>query len=139
MHFLNKNSGQIEIDDLINSIRKTKMGSSEFVQKSALVALATVIAPHSPKYVPKSFFCLVEHHLQLKNFNWNAFTRRLLLQSITKLKEGGQTTQWPKGNLALLQVQCNFFVFNLIWHHNYLSNISYLYAVPILGKGASID
>ena len=59
-HFFNKKSGEIEIDDLIRNIVKSKSANDEFVQKAVLV-LGTVVAPHSTKYVPKSFYCLVEN------------------------------------------------------------------------------
>ena len=112
-HFLNKNSGEIEIDDLIRDIVKNQPNDDDFIRKTVLILLGTVLAPYSLKYVPKSYYCLVENVLRIHSFNWNAFTLRVLLHSITKFKRENTITRWPKGNLAFVQVRHNYCSLNL--------------------------
>lgn len=109
-HFLNMRSGEIEIDDLIASNNaKHKPDDNEFIQKSVLILLGTLLAPHSRKYVPKSFYCLVENVDRIPTFNWNAFVLGVLMKSIIKLKKEKKIhSKWPKGNLVFIQVLRNY-------------------------------
>ncbi|XP_051211225.1 uncharacterized protein [Lolium perenne] len=58
------------------------------------------------KIVPPKFYALVEDVNGMPKFNWNAFTLRVLLDSIRLVRKGRQIRQWPKGNLGMLQEKC---------------------------------
>ena len=92
------------IDDLIEKIVRNKNADDEFVWMAFLVLLGTIIAPVSNEYIPKNYYALVQDVRQIKKFNWNAFTLRFCLSEIGTVLQPGRVREWPRGNLALLQV-----------------------------------
>jgi hypothetical protein len=102
--FLSKTSENIVIDNLIEDIIKSKATDDDFLRKLVLVLLGTIIAPMSSKIVPKQYYALVDDVKRISKINWNAFTLRVLLDCLRIVKKGKHLRQWPKGNLALLQV-----------------------------------
>ena len=102
--FVNKKNGKILIDDLIEKIVRNKNADDEFVRMAFLVLLGTIIAPVSDEYIPKNYYALVQDVRQIKKFNWNAFTLRFCLSEIGMVLQPGRVREWPRGNLALLQV-----------------------------------
>ena len=92
------------IDNLIEDIIKSKATNDDFLWKLVLVLLGTIIAPMSSKIVPKQYYALVHDVKRISKINWNAFTLRVLLDCLRIVKKGKHLRQWPKGNLALLQV-----------------------------------
>ena len=102
--FLSKTTGNIVIDDLIVDITKNKSADDDFLQKVVLVFLGTVLAPMSSKTVPKQYYALVDDVKRISKINWNAFTLRVLLDCLRNVRKGKHLRQWPRGNLALLQV-----------------------------------
>ena len=102
--FVNKKTGKILIDDLIQKIVRNKNADDEFVQMAFLVLLGTIIAPVSDEYISKNYYALVQDVRQIKKFNWNAFTLRFCLPEIGMDLQPGRVREWPRGNLALLQV-----------------------------------
>ena len=99
--FLSKTSENIV---LIEDIIKSKSTDDDFLRKVVLVLLGTIIAPMSRKIVPKQYYALVDDVKRISKINWNAFTMRVLLDCLRIVKKGKHLRQWPKGNLALLQV-----------------------------------
>nr|XP_040254300.1 uncharacterized protein LOC120972830 [Aegilops tauschii subsp. strangulata] len=59
----------------------------------------------SSTIVPKQYYALVDDVKRISKITWNAFTMRVLLDCLRIVKKGKHLRQWPKGNLALLQVQ----------------------------------
>ena len=102
--FLSKTSENIVIYNLIEDITKSKATDDDFLRKVVLVLLGTIIAPMSSKIVPKQYYTLVHDVKRILKINWNAFTLRVLLDCLRIVKKGKHLRQWPKGNLALLQV-----------------------------------
>ena len=92
------------IDDLIDKIVRNKNTDDEFVRMAFLVLLGTIIAPVSDEYIRKNYYALVQDVRQIKKFNWNAFTLRFCLSEIGVVLQPGRVREWPRGNLALLQV-----------------------------------
>ncbi|XBI11291.1 hypothetical protein VPH35_138381 [Triticum aestivum] len=103
--FLSKTTGNIVIDDLIVDITKNKFANDDFLRRVVLVLLGTVLAPMSSKTVPKQYYALVDDVKRISKINWNAFTLRVLLDCLRNVRKGKHLRQWPRGNLALLQVQ----------------------------------
>nr|XP_051221957.1 uncharacterized protein LOC127340223 [Lolium perenne] len=101
--FISKSTGNIIIDELIDDIIKSKLTDDDFLRRVVLVLLGTVLAPMVMKIVPHKFYALVEDVNQISKINWNAFTLRVLLDSIRLVRKGRQIRQWPKGNLGMLQ------------------------------------
>ncbi|KAM0904779.1 hypothetical protein ACQ4PT_017776 [Festuca glaucescens] len=101
--FLSKATGNIVIDDLIADIIKSKLADDDFLRKVVLVLLGTVLAPMATKIVPHKFYALVEDVNRMPKINWNAFTLRVLMDSVRLGRKGRQICQWPKGNLGMLQ------------------------------------
>ena len=92
------------IDDLIEKIVKNKNADDEFVWMTFLILLGTIIAPVSDEYISKNYYALVQDVRLIKKFNWNAFTLRFCLSEIGTVLRPGHVREWPRGNLALLQV-----------------------------------
>ncbi|XP_071678271.1 uncharacterized protein [Lolium perenne] len=101
--FISKSTGNIVIDELIDDIIKSKLADDDFLRRVVLVLLGTVLAPMATKIVPHKFYALVEDVNRISKINWNAFTLRVLLDSIRLVRKGRQIRQWPKGNLGMLQ------------------------------------
>lgn len=106
-HFMNKKSGQIVIDDLIKNIIESGTYDDDFVRKAVLVLIGTVIAPYSTKFVPLRYYKLMEDVEVIKSYNWNNFTLRVCMDGIKATNKNVQRFEWPKGNLALIQVNLN--------------------------------
>ena len=70
--------------------------------------VGTVLAPFSPVIVPKNYYAIVEDVERMENLNLNEFTLRHVLDSIESVMSNKCMRQWPKGNLAMLQVQFEF-------------------------------
>ena len=102
--FLSKTTGNIVIDDLIVDITKNKSADDDFLRRVVLVLLGTVLAPMSSKTVPKQYYALVDDVKRISKINWNVFTLRVLLDCLHNVRKGKHLRQWPRGNLALLQV-----------------------------------
>ena len=102
--FLSKSTGNIVIGELIDDIIKSKLADDDFLRRVVLVLLGTVLAPMATKIIPHKFYALVEDVNRMSKINWNAFTLRVLLDSIRLVRKGRQMRQWPKGNLGMLQV-----------------------------------
>lgn len=96
------------IDKLIESIVSNGTYDDDFVRRTMLVLLGTIIAPHSTKNIPRSFYKLVHDVDAIKSFNWNVFTLRVCMDSVTKTVKDLKKFKWPVGNLALLQVHPHF-------------------------------
>nr|XP_040251964.1 uncharacterized protein LOC109761141 [Aegilops tauschii subsp. strangulata] len=105
--FLSKTTGNIVIDDLIVDITKNKFANDDFLRRVVLVLLGTVLAPMSSKTVPKQYYALVDDVKRISKINWNAFTLRVLLDCLRNVRKGKHLRQWPRGNLALLQIEDN--------------------------------
>ena len=114
--FLSKTSENIVIDNLIDDIIKSKATDDDFLRKVLLVLLGTIIAPMSSKIVPKQYYALVYDVKRISKINWNAFTMRVLLDCLRIVKKGKHPRQWPKGNLALLQVHISDLLHNVNYH-----------------------
>jgi hypothetical protein len=138
-NFLNRNTENIVINELIHDIIESGATDDVFLQKVVLVLISTVLAPSSRKIVNPSYYCLVENVDRIKRLNWNAFTLEYCLECLSIVKEAGKVKrQWPNGNLALIQVSS--FVNYLIMHCNYLSchlQCYTLYSDHVLGEGTS--
>ncbi|KAK1614750.1 hypothetical protein QYE76_049576 [Lolium multiflorum] len=80
--FLSKSTGNIVIDELIDDIIKSKLADDDFLRRVVLVLIGTVLAPMATKIVPPKFYALVEDVERMSKINWNAFTLRVLLDSI---------------------------------------------------------
>ena len=102
--FLSNTSENIVIDNLIEDIIKSKATDDDFLRKVVLVLLGTIIAPMLSKIVPKQYYALVDDVKRISKINWNVFTLRVLLDCLRIVNKGKHLRQWPKGNLALLQV-----------------------------------
>jgi hypothetical protein len=109
-HFLSKSTENIVIDDLIADIIKSKAADDDFVRKVVLVLLGTVLAPMHSKIIPKQYYALVIDVKRISKINWNAFTLRVLLDCLRIVRKGRHLRQWPKGNLALMQVHSSSIV-----------------------------
>lgn len=103
-YYVNKNTSNIMIDDLIDIIVKGKSADDDFVRMTVLVLLGTIIAPVSTKFVPKQYYALVQDVKRIAKINWNNFTLRICLHEIGKVLQDGRVKNWPMGNLALVQV-----------------------------------
>ena len=68
-HFLDPRNGEIVIDQLIENIVKSDMYYDDFVRRTVLVLLSTIIALHSNKHVRHSFYKLVDDVDAIKSFN----------------------------------------------------------------------
>jgi hypothetical protein len=103
-HFLSKKSGNIRIDELIADVIESKVADHDFLRKTVLVLLGTVLAPQYKITIPKPYYAIVQDVHRIKKLNFNEFTRSFLMGSLKKIETGYEMRQWPKGNLALLQV-----------------------------------
>jgi hypothetical protein len=103
-HFLNKSTGSLSIDGLISDAIKSGLADDDFLRRAVLVALGTVLAPQSSSTVPLEYWTIVKYVSRLKKMNFNGFTRSYLINNIKKLRSEHEMVQWPRGNLALLQV-----------------------------------
>ena len=81
---MDKNSGEIVIDELIDQIVHSGSYDDDFVRRAILVLIGTVIAPHSTKTVPRHFYKLVEDVDAIKLYNWNAFMLHVCIDGISK-------------------------------------------------------
>lgn len=115
-HFLSRSTENIVIDDLISDIIKNKSTDDDFLRRVVLVLLGTVLAPMHLKIVPKQYYALVVDVPRISRINWNAFTLSVLLDCLRIVRKGKHLRQWPKGNLALMQVYTYtiFFLKSLI-------------------------
>ncbi|KAM3215572.1 hypothetical protein ACQJBY_067537 [Aegilops geniculata] len=104
--FVDAQSGEIVIDQLINNIVSSGTYDDDFVRRAVLVLLGTIIAPHSTRHVPHYFYQLVADVDAIKSYNWNAFTLRVCIEGITKTVKDVRNFKWPVGNLALIQYMC---------------------------------
>lgn len=102
--FINKSSGNIKIEDLIDDIKKEKASDDDFVRRAMLVFIGTVAAPTSRITVPKPYYCLVEDVPRIFEINWNHFMLRFLIDSLKEYVVPSSVRAWPKGNLGLPQV-----------------------------------
>jgi hypothetical protein len=141
-HFLSKSTENIVIDDLIADIIKNKSADDDFLRKVVLVLLGTILAPMHSKIVPKQYYALVADVKRIFKINWNAFTLRILLDCLRLVRKGKHLRQWPKGNLALLQVLLALIYLISLNHCKFiilisLTTIPYVYVVLVLGEGAT--
>ncbi|XBI19276.1 hypothetical protein VPH35_060845 [Triticum aestivum] len=101
--FLDSNTGEMMIDELIENIIASGTYDDDFLRRIVLVLLGTVLAPQSTKEVPNAYYKLVHDVEAIKAFNWNAFTLRVCIEGFTKTLSDLTKFTWPIGNLALLQ------------------------------------
>ncbi|XP_048528365.1 uncharacterized protein LOC125507883 [Triticum urartu] len=101
--FLDSNTGEMMIDDLIENIVASGTYDDDFLRRIVLVLLGTVLAPQSTTEVPNAYYKLVQDVEAIKAYNWNAFTLRVCVEGITKTLSDLTKFTWPIGNLALLQ------------------------------------
>ena len=109
--FLDSNTGEMMIDELIENIVASGTYDDDFLRRIVLVLLGTVLAPHSTKEVPNAYYKLVENVEAIKAFNWNAFTLRVCVEGFTKTLSDLTKFTWPIGNLAILQVNLMLYLF----------------------------
>ena len=105
VRFLDIRTKILVIDDLINNIVESGDTDDDFVRRVVLVLLGTIIAPRSTKIIPKSYYALVQDINRMRKLNLNDFTLRRCIEGIILVKKGKVIRHWPKGNVALLQVQ----------------------------------
>ncbi|KAF7107830.1 hypothetical protein CFC21_108408 [Triticum aestivum] len=101
--FLDSNTGEMMIDELIENIVASGTYDDDFLRRIVLVLLGTVLAPQSTKEVPNAYYKLVHDVEAIKAFNWNAFTLCVCVEGFTKTLSDLTKFTWPIGNLALLQ------------------------------------
>ena len=104
--FLDKKTGEIVIDELIDQIVQSGSYDDDFVRRAVLVLIGTVIAPHSTKIVPPQFYKLVEDVDAIKLYNWNAFMLHVCIDGISKTVKDQRKFKWLVGNLSLIHVFC---------------------------------
>ena len=109
--FLDSNTGEMMIDELIENIVASGTYDDDFLRRIVLVLLGTVLAPQSMKEVPNAYYKLVHDVEAIKAFNWNAFTLRVCVEGFTKTLSDLTKFTWPIGNLALLQVNLMLYLF----------------------------
>jgi hypothetical protein len=102
--FLSKATDNIVIDELIADVIKSKVADDDFLRKTVLILLGTVLAPQSHTTIPKPYYALVQYVQRVKKLNFNEFTLCFLLDSLKQIGTGLEKRQWPTGNVALLQV-----------------------------------
>ena len=102
--FLDKNTGELVIDELIDQIVNSGSYDDDFVRRAILVLIGTVIAPHSTKTVPRQFYKLEKDVDAIKLYNWNAFMLHVCIDGISKTVRDQRKFRWPVGNLSLIQV-----------------------------------
>jgi hypothetical protein len=82
------------------------------------------------KIVPQQYYALVANVKRISKINWNEFTLRILLDSLRLVRKGKQLRQWPKGNLALLQVHLALIYLIFLNHckiyHTYIANYNFV-------------
>jgi hypothetical protein len=100
----NYNASGLLIDDMVNLTLSSRVPTDLVVRGFVLLLLGTVIAPVSRERIPISYYGLVQDVATIEHINWNALTLGFLKDSLALLKAGDHYTQWPSGNLALLQV-----------------------------------
>ena len=103
--FLCSRTKNLVINNLIASIVHSGDTDDDFVRRVVLVLLGTIIAPRSTKIIPKSYYALVQDINRMRKLNLNDFTLRRCIEGIILVKKGKVIRHWPKGNVALLQVQ----------------------------------
>lgn len=137
--FVDSNTGQMMIDQLIEHIVASGTYDDDFLRRIVLVLLGTVLAPHSTKEVPNAFYKLVEDVEAIKAFNWNAFTLRICIEGITKTQSDTTKFTWPVGNLALLQVNLTLYncLMRVIFSKKTFANVLHVCAVLVLGESAA--
>ena len=117
-HFLNKKSGNIKIDDLIEDAIKSQVADDDFLRRAVLVLLGTVLAPRSLMTIPPQYYSLVRYVKRLKDIDFNSFTRTYVMDNLKKLETGCEMKQWPKGNLLLVQVYISPHHVHCLKHSN---------------------
>ena len=85
-------------------VSENKSTDDDFLWRVVLVLLGTVLAPMHLKIVPKQYYALVVDVPRMNRINWNVFTLSVLLDCLRIVRKGKHLRQWPKGNLALMQV-----------------------------------
>ena len=113
-HLVSSSSGNFVIDDMIADVLKTQIADNDFIRKSVLVLLGTILAPENVKIVPLKYYAIVQYVGRIKKINFNELTRSCLLDSLKQIQSGYEMRQWPKGNVALLQVPFELQKFNVI-------------------------
>ena len=103
--FLSRNTENLVIDDLVNSIVESGDTDDDFVRKVVLVLFGTVIAPQYAKIVPKNYYALVVDVKRMQKLNVNKFTLGHFINGIIQAREGTVMKKLPKGNMALMQVE----------------------------------
>lgn len=121
-HFLSKNTNNINIDELIAYVGKHQAADDDFLRMAVLVIIGTVLAPSATKIVDKQMYALVQDVDRINLINWNQFTLGYLILQIRFARTGRHVKQWPKGNLALLQVRFRNST-KLISYRNYMFEI----------------
>jgi hypothetical protein len=107
-HFLCKSTGNLSIEKLIADIKREKASDDDFLRKAVLLLIGLVLVPSLPLTVDKKYYCLVEDVPRISKINWNDFTLGYLIANLKVSRRAGNMRQWPKGNLALLQVHIFF-------------------------------
>ncbi|KQJ99539.1 hypothetical protein BRADI_3g43753v3 [Brachypodium distachyon] len=134
--FVSRQTHNLVINQLTEDTVRDGTGDDDFLRRSVLVLFGVLLAPDNGFIVPKEYFALVEDIKRMHLFNWNAFTLSILFDCSGKVKKGDSIIQWPRGNLALIQVQADYFSFRIYLHLHvtivYVTLI--MHTVPILGE-----
>jgi hypothetical protein len=102
--FLSKKTGNLVMKDMINEIITSKATNDDFLRRAVLILIGLVLAPTSTATVYKPFYAFVETMYKLHNLNWNQFTLAYVMEQISTCRRGIYVRQWPKGNVAILEV-----------------------------------
>jgi hypothetical protein len=102
--FLSKKTGNLVMKDMIDEIITSKATNDDFLRRAVLILIGTVLAPTSTVTVYKPFYAFVETMYKLHDLNWNQFTLAYVINQISPCRRGIYVRQWPKGNVAILEV-----------------------------------
>ncbi|KQK19505.1 hypothetical protein BRADI_1g48666v3 [Brachypodium distachyon] len=134
--FVSRQTHNLVTDQLIEDTVRDGARDDDFLRRSVLVLIGVLLAPDNGLIVPKEYFALVEDIKRMRLFNWNAFTLSILFDGLGKVKNGDSIIQRPRGNLALIQVQADYFSFRIYLHFHvttaYVTLI--MHTIPILGE-----
>jgi hypothetical protein len=83
--FLSKATDNIVIDELIADVMKSKVADDDFLHKTILILIGTVLAPHPHTTIPKPYYALVQYVQRIKKLNFNEFTLRFLLDILKQI------------------------------------------------------
>ena len=117
--YLSKVSGNLVINDMIDEIAKNPTADDAFLRRATLVLIGTIFAPRAKKVVDRQYYALVKYVGRIKEINWNAFTRWILHEELKRVMSGRYLKQWPRANMALLQVYIRFGISYLFLHCHY--------------------